>query len=390
MPCLKLAEKGSMKSHIQRPLCWRPPKIKNAELFRRGPTIDFAASLRGHKADAKPGKQAVWDLFATGTKGRHAPKVVHLSQHWTSDTLTIELHRYQPMETDKQFYTWFDENGIERRYVTPPYGISDWRKVHSSVERFMERNFQGYIDAHLTNANEITRLTFEVAVEHRHLHLVDRALKIWVGCRFIEEPWSITSNGTSETLSLSPDSNPNSPYHARIPVPPIVDLQIDLIVINTILQPLLKETLTMVDELLKASNDGDWRDWFEVYLAYFVLLRNVEMAVAHDAWFVRRHGLKTKYSNKALIDTILQGATTLLQCFHHAHRGYAPLTNPDFENMGRWNEKEKAYLRAARGVFGASARKGFGIGGDDDEDMGREGFWTGQLGMRGWSAVSVC
>ena len=121
----------------------------------------------------------------------------------------------------------------------------------------------------------------------KHLHLVDRALKLWVGCRFIEEPWSITS---TETLSLSHDTNPNSPYASRIPVPPIVDLQIDLIVINSILQPLLKETLTMMNELLETS--GPWKDWFEIYLAYFVLLHNVELTMKHDAWFVKRHNLK--------------------------------------------------------------------------------------------------
>lgn len=123
----------------------------------------------------------------------------------------------------------------------------------------------------------------------QHLHLVDRALKIWVGCRLIEEPWSIVS---FETLAMSLDSNPSSPYHERIPVPPIVDMQIDLIVINSILQPLLKETLAMMTELLDSSTP--WNDWFEIYLAYFVLLHNVELTMAHDAWFVKRHNLKVR------------------------------------------------------------------------------------------------
>lgn len=134
----------------------------------KGPTIDFAASLRGRKSDAKPGKQAVWDLFATGAKSRQPSKVVQLSQHWTSNTLTIELHRYVPMETDKQHYTWYEDD-IERHYDTPPYGIANWRKVHFSIERFMEQNFKQYIDAHLRDASEIPRKTFEIALEHKVL-----------------------------------------------------------------------------------------------------------------------------------------------------------------------------------------------------------------------------
>jgi len=122
--------------------------------------------LRGHKADAKPGKQAVWDLFSTGVKGKQPAKVVQLSQPWTSNSLTIELQRYLPMETDKQHYTWYEE-GIERHYDTPPYGIANWRKVHSSFERFMEQNFEQYINAHMRDATEITRRTFEMSLQHR-------------------------------------------------------------------------------------------------------------------------------------------------------------------------------------------------------------------------------
>ena len=50
----------------------------------------------------------------------------------------------------------------------------------------------------------------------------------------------------------------------------------------------------MMNELLESS--GSWRDWFEIYLAYFVLLHNVELTMMHDAWFVKRHNLKVRLS----------------------------------------------------------------------------------------------
>jgi hypothetical protein len=93
-----------------------------------------------------------------------------------------------------------------------------------------------------------------------------------------------------ETLGMSLHPNQNFPYRDRIPVPPIVDLQIDLIVINEILQPELKKVLKMLKSTLE-SNDP-WSNWFEIYLAYFILLHNVEMTMAHDAWFVKRYNLK--------------------------------------------------------------------------------------------------
>lgn len=125
----------------------------------------------------------------------------------------------------------------------------------------------------------------------QNLPLVERALKLWVGCRFIEEPWSIVD---SETLGMAQDPNPNCPFHDRIPVPPIVDLQIDLIVINEILQPELKKILKGLKTMLESTDP--WNNWLEIYLSYFILLQNVELTMAHDAWFVKRNNLKVFHS----------------------------------------------------------------------------------------------
>jgi hypothetical protein len=89
---------------------------------------------------------------------------------------------------------------------------------------------------------------------------------------------------------MSRDTNPNCPYHDRIPVPPIVDLQIDLIVISELLQPELKWILKKLKTMLLSSDP--WNRWFEIYLVYFILLHNVELTMAHDAWFVKRNNLK--------------------------------------------------------------------------------------------------
>lgn len=89
---------------------------------------------------------------------------------------------------------------------------------------------------------------------------------------------------------MSRDPNSNCPFHDRIPVPPIVDLQIDLIVINELLQPELKKILKGLKTMSETSDP--WSNWFEIYLTNFILLHNVELTMAHDAWFVKRNNLK--------------------------------------------------------------------------------------------------
>jgi hypothetical protein len=292
---------------------------------------------------------------------------------------------------DRQHYSWYDD-GIEKKYLTPPYGISDLDVAGYAIERFLAKNFDGYIKAHLRDANEITRKTFQAAQTHRvgslnsienlsipdfrlqHLPLVECAMKLWVACRFIEEPWSIVG---SEKLGMTLEANPNCPYHKRIPVPRIVDQQIDLIVINVILQQEMKKVLEMLKKKLKKE---PWSDWFEIYLANFILLHNVELTMAHDVEFAKLNNLKTKYSNKPLVNTITQGATTLLTCFHYAHRGYAPFSNPELEQTQPWTEEQKAFLRGIRPVLQR-------MSGDHAHDPAKELFWTSQLHKPDWRPV---
>ena len=104
-----------------------------------------------------------------------------------------------------------------------------------------------------------------------------------------------------ETLGMSRDANPNCPYFDRIPVPPIVDLQIDLVVINELLKPELKTILKMMKTMLESSKA--WTNWFEIYLACFILLNNVELTMAHDLWFVKRNNLQVRVQFQLFLET---------------------------------------------------------------------------------------
>jgi hypothetical protein len=98
---------------------------------------------------------------------------------------------------------------------------------------------------------------------------------------------------------MSRDANPNCPYHDRIPVPPIVDLQIDLVVINELLKPELKTILKILKTMLESSSP--WNNWFEIHFAYFIMLHNVELTMAHDLWFVKRNNLKVRMQSIHLL-----------------------------------------------------------------------------------------
>ena len=114
--------------------------------------------------DEGPGKQTIWKHFSIRRVGSDTSKVVELSQNWTPNLLRIPLDRYQPKDTDKQYYPWFNE-GVEQRYDTPAYGIKteNLEVASSAIRNFLQENSEAYVEAQLQNATEITRRTFRTA-----------------------------------------------------------------------------------------------------------------------------------------------------------------------------------------------------------------------------------
>lgn len=116
--------------------------------------------------DEAPGKQAVWKHFAIRRVGNEPSRFIELSQGLTVNRLKIRLDRYQPKDTDKQYYTWHND-GAEQKYYTPAYGIENLEVARAAIERFLRDNSELYIDAHLRDAAQITRNTFQTAQQNK-------------------------------------------------------------------------------------------------------------------------------------------------------------------------------------------------------------------------------
>jgi len=98
------------------------------------------------------------------------------------------------MDTDKQHYTWFD-NGIEQQYRSAPFGIASLGVASSAIEKFLVQNSEGYIQAHMNVATELTRKSFQTAQQHKVCPETSSRLKILADivfstCRLLNVPSS--------------------------------------------------------------------------------------------------------------------------------------------------------------------------------------------------------
>ncbi|RMZ86329.1 hypothetical protein DV736_g6444, partial [Chaetothyriales sp. CBS 134916] len=153
--------------------------------------------------------------------------------------------------------------------------------------------------------------------------LLKKALKLWMAARLIEKPWRICGE---ETTTMKPVTDPDAPYCGWIPVTPIMDTQLDQIVIKSILLDLKTQVLQTLQIKIEKSRK---KDWLEIFLASFILLNTIELATAHDHQFASMYGHVsvnggTRFEDYRLIESYFHGAQALIAHFRDAIYAHLP------------------------------------------------------------------
>lgn len=90
-------------------------------------------------------------------------------------------------------------------------------------------------------------------------------------------------------LGLEPSYEPGNPWNGIVPVTPIMDTQIDDLIIRAELIPLSYRFLKSLEAKIK---EGKKEDWLEMYLSMFVMMSNVEWILKDVVEYTNRHGMK--------------------------------------------------------------------------------------------------
>jgi len=127
----------------------------------------------------------------------------------------------------------------------------------------------------------------------------------------IEQDWVICG---TETLGQLPVSDPESPWYGRVPITPVMDTQLDQIVIQEFLNPLRAELLSGLHNKMYSKQKGNW---FEIFLVTFILCLNTEWLLRHSRMNAKRYGARQRYNSMNLAEEYFHGTRILLAHFHH-------------------------------------------------------------------------
>jgi hypothetical protein len=116
--------------------------------------------------------------------------------------------------------------------------------------------------------------------------MVGRALMLLAINRVIEWDWTIC---TPEAIGLIVVNDAESPWHGKTPITPVMDTQLDQVVIKDSLLPLRQKLLSELQSKLKKDQKDDW---FEIFLVVFILSTNTEWLLRHSRKNAKRYGAK--------------------------------------------------------------------------------------------------
>ncbi|OTB09303.1 hypothetical protein M426DRAFT_77483 [Hypoxylon sp. CI-4A] len=348
--------------------------LLDLQLHRKGPTIndDLSNWVQGKQILQRYQKHHdIHHLFLTQT---HAEGL--------ENALCVPVSRFDPQPGDRTAYNWTDLSGNLRSMEVPPFYISDLREASQGIRQFVHSVRSIYIEALLADSNPLIRQTFQAALTYATFNqtgLVTEALETWVSARLIETQWHVYAGGVE--IGLEPKDEPGHPWHNITPVTPIMDSQLDDIVIRDLLVPHTHFFLRR----LKAKIDEQKREnWLEIYFAMFIMMSNVgwilkDMA-ANAAW----KGLKPGSRGGRLTQGYIHACKSMLAYFHFTCAGSLPLSviMDEDSNLPGITPEQIEYLQCAREEM---ARQGEKLSKWKDLSMyDDDGYWCYQMLCRDW------
>lgn len=117
-----------------------------------------------------------------------------------------------------------------------------------------------------------------------------------------------------DTLDMVPETVDHSyPLFGKIPLPPVMIQQLDMVLTLGILNPLRKKVLEDFQRTVVANKP---KTWMTTYLVTFMFLHSCAALSAENYNNARKHGLRRRYAMPTFISELHHGANVFL-CFYH-------------------------------------------------------------------------
>lgn len=220
-------------------------------------------------------------------------KIIHVSEGYSDHSLELRVRQFIPQEGDKLERTW-SHNGSKKSVTIPPYALIDIEEGRKAYTKHIHESMNQAFSTILGRPGGLLHKTYQQMLQccknpstpMDSLALLRDTFRLWMSVRFSTKSCFIVGE---ETLGMPTDIlDDTSPSPNKIPLPPVLGAQLDLILIHHIQAKLRRQVL---DRLEKMVSKRKHNTWMVTYLVTFVLLHNTALITAHDASYALKHGM---------------------------------------------------------------------------------------------------
>ncbi|KAF8545247.1 hypothetical protein BDD12DRAFT_161379 [Trichophaea hybrida] len=211
----------------------------------------------------------------------------------------IKCRHFKPEDTDIKTRKWGP--GGHQILVIPTYCAQDINDIQKQIAH-MVGTYQEHILSAVKSGTgspdtpKVMVKTIDMAMSRQDkFHLLKPAMGIWAGSRFIAAPRSLRGK---DTLGLKPIVEEDAHDLGLIPIPPMLDYQLDTIAIRW----MEKTMATMLKKLWKTLISHDSNSWFDVFLVIFILLNNLEYVYGAQLQYIQEHGAQIRETSREMLD----------------------------------------------------------------------------------------
>ncbi|OAQ90852.1 Zn(2)-C6 fungal-type DNA-binding domain-containingprotein [Purpureocillium lilacinum] len=315
-------------------------------------------------------------------------KIIHVSAGFSRRVIELQARRFIPQDGDKLARTW-DYQGTRRSAAIPPYALVDLEATKSAYELHIQDIMNDSIRHVLDRPDGLlyktyfraVRLMQDPSMEEEATKLIKLTLTLWVSIRLSTTSGFIVGD---ETLGMSNNIlDDTSPSAGKIPMPPVMGAQLDLVLIHHIQTKLRRDMLEILQKLVLKNKQ---KSWFVTYLVTFILLHNTALITAHDAGYARKHGIKRRFAREDKVREYHLGANILLAHFHYCNKGMYPFSDEckdkDLRALADLSDEEIQFVHATKQQAKQHRREWEDI--KDRSEYEEDFFFVSQLFEENW------
>ncbi|KAL5614365.1 hypothetical protein BROUX41_004471 [Berkeleyomyces rouxiae] len=333
-------------------------------------------------------------VFEISTWASSTVRKIRIGDRYTSGFVEVPVREFKPQPGDKLVRTWTTPDGQKKSVPVPNYAICDLKRAGAEFHKYLETGFCECFETVAKPVDDMMLRTYKLAwsiyqdpnLQEPKKEVLDKALKLWMCIRLTTTSQTIVGE---DTLDMSRDiMDETSPIHGKIPLPPVMGAQIDLILIETIQKSLRKRLLKLLQEMARKN---DKSTWLVLYLVTFIMLHNIALITAHDAGYAQKHGLERRFAREKKVSEYHLGANILLSYWHYCCKGLYPFSEgcsqKELESLAELDEGEIRYVRDMREYISNERDKWDEI--HRAEQYENDFYFVSQIFQRGWEPGST-